>query len=107
MTVSKEDLLKASFGVEDFEIAGVGTVRIRPLTRSEAMSIRGLELPLVEVERKFLAWAMVEPKLTEDEIKSWQDVATAGSLEALVNKIAEISGMNVTRPKEVVKQFRG
>lgn len=106
MTVSKEDLLKARFGVEEFEIAGVGTVKIRPLSRSQALELRGKEMPIEEMERKLVAGAMVEPAMTEDDVRLWQDASPAGELEPLTDAIVKLSGMLKDSPKEAVHTFR-
>mgnify|MGYP001593033462 FL=1 len=106
MALSKEELIKARFGVEDFELAGVGTVRIKPLTRAQALEVRGKELTVAEVEQCLLSWAMVEPGLTREDVAAWQEVADAGSFEPLVDRIAEISGMKKGASKSGVPDVR-
>lgn len=107
MVLSKEDLLKVTFGVEEFDVPGIGPVKVRALTRSEALQVKGKELPVAEVEQKLLAWAMVEPALSEEDVKAWQDVVPAGLLEPLVDKIAVMSGMKKEAPKAAYADFRG
>ena len=106
VALSKEELIKARFGVEDFELAGVGTVRIKPLTRAQALEVRGKELTVAEVEQCLLSWAMVEPGLTREDVAAWQEVADAGSFEPLVDRIAEISGMKKGASKSGVPDVR-
>jgi hypothetical protein len=46
-----------------------------------------------EMERKLLAVAMVDPRLTEDEVAQWQTNSPAGELQPVADTIARISGM--------------
>lgn len=107
MTVSKGDLLKARFGIEDVEIPGVGTVKVRALTRGEALQVQGQEMGIAEMEQKLIALAMVEPKLTEAEVKEWQDNSTAGEIQVVTEVIVRLSGMEQSAPKEAMKRFPG
>lgn len=107
MAVSKTDLLKKRFGVEDVDIPGVGSVQVRPLSRAEALEIQGVELGVAEMERRLLSLALLDPKLTEDEVAQWQANSPAGELQPVVLAITRLSGMEQSEPKEAVKQFRG
>lgn len=103
MTISKEALLGQKFGISSVEIPGIGTVKVRPLTRAEAIPFHGVETDYLELERKLLSIAMVEPSLTEDEVKTWQEVSPAGQLEVIVDRITEISGMKKDSAKTATK----
>lgn len=105
--LDKEALLKARFGEEEVEIPGVGTVRVRALTRGQALQVQGTEMDVAEMERKLIAWAMVEPTLTEDEVRVWQDSSPAGELQVITDAIIRLSGMEKHAAKEAVKSFRG
>lgn len=104
--ISKADLLKKRFGVEDVEIPGVGMVQVRPLSRAEALALQGVELGVEEMERRLLALAVVSPQLTGDEVGEWQANSPAGELEPVVRAITRLSGMEQSAVKEAVKQFR-
>ena len=113
--MDKELLFKPRLPEADVEIAGVGTVRVRGLTRDEVMVVRkatdtaeNMDGPRALVlERKMLAAAMVEPTLSEAEVGRWQKAAPAGELEPVVLKVQELSGMLDDAPKEAVKSLRG
>lgn len=107
MSISKDDLLKARFGVEDVEIPGVGTVKVRALTRGQALQVQGVELSVAEMERKLISWAMVEPTLTEDEVGVWQDGSPAGELQVITDAILRLSGMEKHAAREAMKRFPG
>lgn len=75
-----------------------GVVTVRPLTRSEVMRLnKGRELGKLDVgqfERQMVALAMIDPVMTEDEVRTWQEHDRAGgALEAVTDKISELSGM--------------
>jgi hypothetical protein len=106
MTVSKADLMKKRFGVEEVEIPDVGTVKIRPLTRAEALELEGTPMEAIELDRKLLARGLVEPKLTEDEVAELQANTPAGLMQPVAKAIARLSGMEATAQKEAVKRFR-
>lgn len=107
MSVDKAALLTARFGVEEVEIPGVGTVKVRPLSRTEALEIKGVELDHGAMERKLLAWALLDPVLTEDEIGQWQASSPAGEMEIVTNAIIRLSGLTKDAPKDAMRSFRG
>lgn len=99
--MDKAQLLKVRVPEGEVEIPDVGTVRVRGLTREEAISARKATDSLDNIdgarvlvlERKMLALAMIDPALTEDEVAEWQRGSPAGELEPVVLKIQELSGM--------------
>lgn len=106
-TLSKADLLAERLPSEPFTIAGLGCVRIRPLSRLEALEIYGVEMPKMDLERRVLALAMVDPVMTQDDVRKWQRACPAGELQPLIKRVLSISGMEDGSPKEAVKEFRG
>lgn len=107
MAVDKDLLLKARLVEEEIDIPGVGTVRVRALTRAEAMTVHGVELSVLEMERKLTAMAMVDPVLTEDEVSQWQTSSPAGELGPVAEAIVRLSGMAEGADKATVRKFRG
>lgn len=110
MSVSKEDLFKRRVKEVDVEIPDVGTIRVRALTRTEVLSLgvvpgQGAELDLAEAERKVISAGMVEPPMTQDDVKAWQDSSPAVEINAVFLAIVELSGLTGEMPKEMVKQF--
>jgi hypothetical protein len=97
--VDKEALFRPRLAERDVEVPGIGTVRVRSLSRTEALSIKGKEMPAAKMERLILSLAMVDPVLTEDEVKRWQDASPAGETNDVQQAILELSGMT----KEVAK----
>lgn len=106
MAITKEQLLARKFGHQELEIPDLGTIVFRPLTRAEALSVNDREMTMAEAEQALLSLAMVDPKMTADDVKKWQEIAPAGELQPLVDAITKASGMVVESAKEAVKQFR-
>jgi hypothetical protein len=98
--VDKSILLKSRLPEADVDIPGVGTIRVRGLSRAEVLLTRKatddehVDGPRVlTLERKMLAAAMIDPKLTEDEVGQWQRASGAGELHPVILKIQELSGL--------------
>ncbi len=111
----KDRLLTARLAEADVEIPDVGTVRVRALTRAEVMSVRKATdredtidgVRALILERKMLAAAMVDPPMTEDEIRGWQQAAPAGEIQPVVEKVQTLSKMLEGAPKSGVRDVRG
>lgn len=99
--MDKAALLRSRMPEADVEIPGVGTVRVRGLSRAEVLTFQ--ELEPADRERKWFAAAMVEPKLTEEEVEQWRSATTFAELELVSEKIAELSGMGETSVKDATK----
>lgn len=101
--MDKETLLAARLPEADVEIEGVGTVRVRALTRAQALEVRDQATEVDKLERTLLHWALVDPHLSPGEIRQWQEAAPAGEIEPIINKITELSGMTKLAAKEGYK----
>lgn len=106
-TVDKAALLAKRFGVEPVEVPGVGTVKIRPLSRAEAYELRNREMPEKDMEVRLLALALVEPKLTEDDVRAWQEASPAGEMDSVVKAVLRHSGMEKSAAKATFPEVRG
>ena len=104
--MDKDLLLKARLPEGQHEIPGVGVVRFRALTRGEALEIVGKEMPYADMERRLLSAALVDPQLTEDDVKAWQDAAPAGELEPICEAIQKLSGLEEVAAKAAYQSFR-
>lgn len=71
------------------------TVRVRGLSRAEVLALQkhtGSGRGLLEI--KMLALAMVNPRMTEGDVREWQEAAPAGELEPVTDAVEELSGVN-------------
>ena len=94
--IEKELLLKARLFEEDYDIDGLGTVRIRPLAWAECIEFQQWTTdgrPAAEVYRRVLSRGLVDPAITEDEAGQLLGAATGGEIEALVTRIITRSGL--------------
>lgn len=98
--MDKAALFKERLPEAEVDLPGVGTVRVRGLTRAEVLHVRKAtdsenmdgDRALV-LERKLLTKAMVDPVLTEAEVGKWQETATPGELEPVIEKVQILSGL--------------
>lgn len=105
MSGLKEKLLSRRIEEDDVEIEGIGTVRVRGLTRGEVfMTQQGKDTETME--RKIVALGMVDPPMNEDDVKTWQRNSPAGELEPVVDKIRELSGLGEGAQKSGVQDVR-
>lgn len=91
---------------EDFTLPATGlVVRIRPLTRAEVLKINNQDLGLAEREQRYTSKAMVEPRMTVEAVKRWQEYGHAGDMGELIDRIGTISGLTKGGEKAAAKQF--
>lgn len=106
--ILKERLLKARVPEATVTIEGVGDLRLRGLRRGEMFAIKkatdGKDLEAYEI--KLLAVGVIEPKLTEAEVRRWYKAAPAGELEPVVEKLVELSGLATGADKSGVRDVR-
>lgn len=91
--MDKEALLgrKAS-DTRSVPIDGVGDVVVRGLTRGEVKAVNA-DYKGDDRENALISLALVDPVLTVDEVATWLDEAPAGDSVAVMNAVAELSGM--------------
>lgn len=105
--VTKADLLKPSPSTkvtEDVEIKGIGTVTIKSVTRAAAVRAQNyidFYQDSNQAEVIMLASALVEPKLTEEEVTQFRENCTNSDLRDLMGRVISISGLSgESDPKE-------
>lgn len=82
---------RAEARAEDTIELEAGTIRVRALTRTDVLKASEITDP-VRQEQMILARAMVDPPMTEADVKQWQEVGSAGDLGLVVDKVRELSG---------------
>jgi hypothetical protein len=105
--IDKETFLKARLPEREVDLPGVGTVRVRGLTRAEALEVQALQGDVAAMEQKVIHFGLVDPVLTNAEIACWYGAVTAGEIDLLVNPISEMSGLTEGAPKRGVPEVRG
>ena len=99
--MDKATLLARRLPEDDVDVPGVGTVRVRGLSRAEALAANDLDGD--ERETYWLSCGIVDPALTDEEIRQWRGAATYQEIELVADRIAELSGMRETSAKEATK----
>ncbi|KXK61952.1 hypothetical protein AWW66_10960 [Micromonospora rosaria] len=107
MAVDKAALFRPRCPEEDVELPGVGTVRVRGLTRGQIVEISKGMNEGRDMEPRSLSWALVDPELTEDEARELIQVAPFGEIEAISNTINRLSGIAGRADKEAYKSLPG
>lgn len=98
-------LLKPRLPERDVDLDGVGTVRVRGLSRAEVLGCQGKERD--ELEPLLLAMAMVDPALTEDDVLTWRQAATTDEIRTVLDVVWELSGLGEGAAKATYKSVPG
>lgn len=106
MTVDKAALFAPRLPEADVDVPGLGTVRVRGLSRAEGMRIKDMK-GTEAVERAIIAMGMVDPVLTEAEVGQWMKAAPAAEVEPVSLRIAELSGLLEDSAKSAYKSDGG
>jgi len=101
-----QDLSTPRLDQLEVDIPGQGTVLVRALSRSQALSVKDKELDAGELDRRLLAMALVDPPMTKAEVRAWQEASPAGELEVVVAAVVKLSGMEVASAKQAGDDFR-
>src|SRR5262245_12777468 len=102
--MDKALLFAARLPEDDVEIPGIGTVRVRALNRLEAVHVQEAK-GAVQTELRIMTLGLVDPQLTEDEVREWMKAAPAGEIEPVSHRIAALSGMIEGAEKEAYKSL--
>lgn len=101
--LSRDDLLAAGPPASDVVTITAGDVRIRALTRAEAIKVRTRGKGWAAQEPLILHFGMADPELSVEDAETWLEVAPAGDVQRLVEAIGRLSGMDAATPKEATK----
>lgn len=105
--IDKDAFLKPRLPERELEV-GPWTVRIRGLSRAEYLRIgdlaRGESTDRAEVVT--LALGLVDPALSEDEVRAWRDAATSDEVDAVSSAVIELSAGGADALKAAVQSFR-
>lgn len=89
--IDKAALLKLRLPEREVEIPGVGSIRMRGLSRGESVDIP--ELSGAKREATIISRGMVDPAMTIDEVEQWMAAAPAGEFDVVSTAIGELSGL--------------
>lgn len=98
--MDKATLLKGYLPKSDVELpSGTGTVLVRGLSRNEAVAVQaGVSDDQADaaetLEVRALARGMLDPALTEDEVREWRMTGLAADVQAVAQEISRLSNMD-------------
>ncbi len=91
--MDRDLLKKARLVEEDVDLPGVGTVRVRAMSRAEAMRIKDKSMSVAKMEQIILSTAMLDPVMSVDDVREWQEASGAGEIELVVAAVTRMSGL--------------
>lgn len=104
--MDKEQLFEPRLAEDTVELDGLGTVRVRALSRIEVFLAQKVIEDEAAHERKILRFGMVDPPLTEKDAQRWQEASPGGELQPVLDKIRELSKMDDGSSKSDVPDVR-
>jgi hypothetical protein len=86
--------------------SGQGSVTVRGLSRNEAVAVQKYAEDVGELEVQAITRGLLDPKLTEDEARTWRDVTVAADVQAVMEAISELSSMDANAGKGPTSRSR-
>jgi hypothetical protein len=105
--MDKQALLAEDLPEDVITLPRGGTVTVRALSRREVADISAKEPTLVDSEAWMIHFGLVEPRLSFDEVKTWQANSRTGETDYVSSRIGELSGLNQRANKEYYKSLGG
>lgn len=96
---------KAGLETKEVKIGAVAVV-VRALSREEVRTTKDENASERTFENRLIARALVVPVMDAAEVAQWLDGAPAGDSVAVMNAVAELSGMNEGADKSRVSRVR-
>lgn len=103
-TFDKSILFEDHRETREVDVPPYGTFKIRAVSRAEALAIYGDKNPLT-IEQALISAGCIDPVLSRNEVKKWQEVSQADALTPLIEAISDLSGLDEEVEKEAVERF--
>lgn len=107
--VSLDALLAAGVPEDVVEIPGIGFVKVRGLSRGELHLLTkkdGGEPSAETSDLFYFVHGLVDPRVTETQARKIFDAIGYGTLQPVIAKISELSGVSRDDQKAAYKSFR-
>ena len=102
--MDKEKLFQPFLGEAEVVLdGGVGTVRVRGLSRWEAVTVQKYGNDVGKQERFILSVGVIDPQLDESDIVKWYKNRPAGEIQRVLSAIEDLSGMREDAVKSAIK----
>jgi hypothetical protein len=105
--MDKAALLRGFLPESDVPLpSGQGTVRVRGLSRNEAVSLQKLGDDPEALEVRACSLGMLDPQMSEDDVRAWREVAVAADVNAVAQRISELSNLDPNAGKGPTSRSR-
>lgn len=105
--LTREEILNKTIGHVVLTLPSGGQVKVRGLTRNEAIAVQQLE-DMREKDNAMIAAGLVEPAMTVDDVAAWAEIpGSAGDTTEVSFQIATMSGFSEGAGKSGVGRARG
>jgi hypothetical protein len=104
--MDKNKLIKdrISINTAEVEIPGVGKVVVRGLSRYELLLSGKNTEDVAVIERRTLATALVDPRMSEADVEQWQKNSPASEIGPVTKAIQTLSGLGEGAGKSDVSE---
>ena len=103
--LDRETLLKARLPERTVTLDGVGELRVRALSRAEAIRLKDFAEKTAEGESLVLKLGVVDPVLSDDDVRAWRDAAPAEEIETVLGAILDMSGLTPAERRATKASF--
>lgn len=94
---------RVTLNTDTVEIEGVGTITVRGLSRFELhLSSKKYPGDDIKQEQFVVSAAVLDPKLTEDDVATWQKMSGPDEINRVAKRINELSGIGKAAAKSGV-----
>lgn len=90
----------------EVEIPGVGTIKVRGLSRHEYIKGQQYADDALQQERYLLSRCMIDPAMTEADVAAWQKASDPQEINLVSLKVNELSGIGKGADKSPVDEVR-
>lgn len=104
--IEREAFLKATTSSEVIALPSLGDVRVRGLTRAEAVGLQDVKDNPRALECRIIALGLVEPALSAADVEAWYESADAGHTDLIVDAVQRLSGLGKGADKSGVSGVR-
>jgi hypothetical protein len=99
---NKNAMMTLHLPTGEVELEGIGSVLVRGLSRFEMTAVFGLEDDRQKQDTAAIAYAMVDPEMTVEEVIAWRKAGANAEIEEVARKINELSGIGKDAAKSDV-----
>lgn len=105
VSLTLDQLLALTLPEREVNLDGVGSIRVRGLSRQETIAISEATIA-DDMENRVLAYGMLDPAMTTEQVDEWRCHASSSIIRPALDAILELSGLGPDQQREVESRFR-